>query len=110
MGDIIQIVFGLLTFAIMIYAFKGFIPVVHPSSFVHPQAAVTGNVIIGKNVYIGPGAALRGDWGAIIIEDGVMCKRTVPSICFRGKLFCSKNLHILAMAPLFTAEQLVETQ
>lgn len=54
----------------MIYEFKGFIPVVHPSSFVHPQAVVTGNVIIGKDVYIGPGAAIRGDWGAIIIEDG----------------------------------------
>ena len=53
----------------MIYAFKGFIPVVHPSSFVHPQAAVTGNVIIGKNCYIGPGAAIRGDWGGIEIAD-----------------------------------------
>jgi len=54
----------------MIYSFNGYIPVVHPSSFVHPLAAVTGNVIIGKNVYIGPGAAIRGDWGMIIIEDG----------------------------------------
>lgn len=54
----------------MFYSFKGFIPVVHESSFVHPQAAVTGNVIIGKNVYVGPGAAIRGDWGGIIIEDG----------------------------------------
>jgi len=52
------------------YQFKGFIPVVDPSSFVHPFAAVTGNVIIGKNCYIGPGAALRGDWGGIFIEDG----------------------------------------
>src|SRR5215471_14906637 len=52
------------------YKFKGFIPVVDPSSFVHPLAAVTGNVVIGKNCYIGPGAALRGDWGEIIIEDG----------------------------------------
>jgi len=52
------------------YHFKGFIPVVHPSSFVHSLAAVTGNVIIGKNCYIGPGAALRGDWGGIVIEDG----------------------------------------
>jgi len=43
---------------------------VDPSSFVHPQAAVTGNVFIGKNVYIGPGAAIRGDWGRIVIEDG----------------------------------------
>jgi phenylacetic acid degradation protein len=54
----------------MIYSFNGYIPVVHPSSFVHPLAAVTGNVIIGKNVYIGPGAAIRGDWGMIVIEDG----------------------------------------
>ncbi len=54
----------------MIYSFNGYIPVIHESSFVHPQACVTGNVIIGKNVYIGPGAAIRGDWGEIIIEDG----------------------------------------
>ena len=54
----------------MTYSFKGFRPVIHESSFVHPEAAVTGNVIIGKNCYIGPGAALRGDWGGIIIEDG----------------------------------------
>jgi len=53
----------------MVYQFQNFIPVVHPSSFIHPQAAVTGNVIIGKDCYIGPGAALRGDWGKIIIED-----------------------------------------
>jgi len=54
----------------MFYEFKGYKPVVAPSSFVHPLAAVTGNVIIGKDCYIGPGAALRGDWGGIVIEDG----------------------------------------
>jgi len=54
----------------MIYSFKDFIPVIHESSFIHPLAAVTGNVFIGKDCYIGPGAALRGDWGKIIIEDG----------------------------------------
>ncbi len=54
----------------MIYEFKGFIPIIHESAFIHPQAAVTGNVIIGKNVYVGPFAAIRGDWGGIIIEDG----------------------------------------
>jgi len=54
----------------MFYEFKGFKPVVDPSSFIHPLAAVTGNVIVGKNCYIGPGAALRGDWGGIVIEDG----------------------------------------
>ena len=54
----------------MIYAFKDFIPVIDAGSFIHPQACVTGNVLIGKDVYVGPGAALRGDWGRIIIEDG----------------------------------------
>ena len=42
----------------MVYEFGGFVPVIHESAFVHPQAAVTGNVIIGRDVYIGPGAAL----------------------------------------------------
>jgi UDP-3-O-[3-hydroxymyristoyl] glucosamine N-acyltransferase len=40
----------------MIYQYKNFIPVIHESSFIHPQSAISGNVIIGKNVYIGPGA------------------------------------------------------
>ena len=54
----------------MIYEFDGFRPVVHESSFVHPTASVIGNVVIGRDVYVGPGAALRGDWGGIEIEDG----------------------------------------
>lgn len=53
-----------------IFAFDGLRPVVHPTAFVHPQATVIGNVIIGRDVYVGPGARLRGDWGAILIEDG----------------------------------------
>jgi phenylacetic acid degradation protein len=68
----------------MIYSFKGFIPVVHPSSFVHPQAAVTGNVIIGKNVYVGPGAAIRGDWGGIVIEDGCNVQENCTIHMFPG--------------------------
>jgi phenylacetic acid degradation protein/carnitine operon protein CaiE len=68
----------------MIYSFKEFIPVVHESSFVHPQATVTGNVIIGKNVYVGPGAALRGDWGAIIIEDGCNVQENCTIHMFPG--------------------------
>lgn len=68
----------------MIYEFKGFIPVVHESSFVHPQATVTGNVIIGKDVYIGPGAALRGDWGGIIIEDGCNVQENCTVHMFPG--------------------------
>ena len=54
----------------MIYRFEEYTPQIDPSSFVHPLASVTGNVVIGKNVYVGPGAAIRGDWGGIIIADG----------------------------------------
>ncbi|HRH59005.1 MAG TPA: transferase hexapeptide repeat family protein [Chitinophagaceae bacterium] len=68
----------------MIYAFKEFIPVVHETAFVHPLAAVTGNVIIGKDVYIGPGAAIRGDWGRIIIEDGCNVQENCTIHMFPG--------------------------
>ncbi|HYG52282.1 MAG TPA: transferase hexapeptide repeat family protein [Flavobacteriales bacterium] len=68
----------------MIYEFNGFKPVVHPSTFVHQQACVTGNVIIGKDVYIGPGAALRGDWGQIIIEDGCNVQENCTIHMFPG--------------------------
>ncbi len=75
----------------MIYSFKGFIPVVHESSFVHPQASVTGNVIIGKNVYIGPGAAIRGDWGGIIIEDGCNVQENCTIHMFPGETVVLKE-------------------
>ncbi|MBK9015886.1 MAG: transferase hexapeptide repeat family protein [Saprospiraceae bacterium] len=68
----------------MIYEFNGFRPVVHETSFVHPQAAVTGNVIIGQHVYIGPGAAIRGDWGEIIIEDGCNVQENCTIHMFPG--------------------------
>lgn len=68
----------------MFYSFKEIIPVVHPSSFVHPQAAVTGNIIIGKDCYIGPGAALRGDWGQIILEDGCNVQENCTIHMFPG--------------------------
>jgi len=75
----------------MIYKFKGFTPVVHESSFVHPLAAVTGNVIIGKNCYIGPGAAIRGDWGQIILEDGVNVQENCTVHMFPGKSIVLKE-------------------
>jgi phenylacetic acid degradation protein len=68
----------------MIYEFDGFIPVVHESAFVHPQAAVTGNVDIGRDVYVGPGAAIRGDWGGIIIEDGCNVQENCTIHMFPG--------------------------
>lgn len=79
----------------MIYEFNGFRPVVHKSSFVHPQACVTGNVIIGKNVYIGPGAAIRGDWGEIVISDGCNVQENCTIHMFPGvSVMLEENAHI----------------
>ena len=68
-----------------VYAFNGFVPVIKESSFVHPKASVTGNVIIGEDVYIGPGAAIRGDWGQIIIKDGCNIQENCTIHMFPGK-------------------------
>ncbi len=79
----------------MIYSFKGFIPIIHESAFVHPLASVTGNVVIGKHVYIGPGAAIRGDWGAIIIEDGCNVQENCTIHMFPGTtVLLKENAHI----------------
>jgi phenylacetic acid degradation protein/carnitine operon protein CaiE len=79
----------------MFYSFKEYTPIVHPSSFVHPQAAVTGNVVIGKDVYVGPGAAIRGDWGRIIIEDGCNVQENCTIHMFPGKVvLLKKGAHI----------------
>lgn len=79
----------------MLYEFNGYRPVVHPSAFVHPQAAVTGNVVIGKYVYIGPGAALRGDWGEIVVKDGCNVQENCTIHMFPGvKVVLHPGAHI----------------
>lgn len=78
-----------------IFEFNGLKPVIHPSSFVHPNATVTGNVIIGKDVYVGPGAALRGDWGEIIVEDGCNIQENCTLHMFPGTTVrLKKGAHI----------------
>jgi phenylacetic acid degradation protein len=67
-----------------IFEFNGYRPVIDESAFVHANATVTGNVIIGRNVYIGPGAAIRGDWGQIIIEDGCNVQENCTIHMFPG--------------------------
>ena len=76
----------------MIYEFNGYRPVVHETAFVHPQASVTGNVIIGKGVYIGPGAAIRGDWGEIIIEDNCNVQENCTIHMFPGTTVWLKEM------------------
>ena len=68
----------------MIYEFDGFIPVIHESAFIHPNATVTGNVVIGRDVYVGPGAAIRGDWGGIEIGNGCNVQENCTIHMFPG--------------------------
>jgi phenylacetic acid degradation protein len=53
-----------------VYSLEGVVPVVDPTSFVHPLASLIGDVVIGPRCYIGPGASLRGDMGRIVIGAG----------------------------------------
>jgi carbonic anhydrase/acetyltransferase-like protein (isoleucine patch superfamily) len=78
-----------------VFEFNGYRPVIHPSSFIHPLAAVTGNVVIGKSVYVGPGAAIRGDWGEIIIEDGCNVQENCVIHMFPGTtVLLKESAHI----------------
>ncbi len=79
----------------MIYEFKGLKPVIHESAFIHKTASVIGNVIIGKDVYVGPGAAIRGDWGQIVIEDGCNVQENCVIHIFPGvSLRLEEGAHI----------------
>ncbi len=90
---------------LMIYKFKEYIPVIHPTAFVHPLAAVTGCVSIGKNCYIGPFAAIRGDFGEIEIEDGCNVQEHCMIHMFPGvKVLLKQNAHIGHGAVIHGAE------
>lgn len=79
----------------MIYEFDGYKPIIDSSAFVHKEATIIGNVIIGKNVYIGPGASLRGDWGQIIVKDGCNIQDNCIVHIFPGKdVILEKDAHI----------------
>lgn len=78
-----------------IFEFNGYKPVIHRSAFIHPNATVTGNVTIGRDVYVGPGAAVRGDWGEIIIEDGCNIQENCTIHMFPGTtVLLKESAHI----------------
>ncbi len=68
-----------------IYAIEDLVPVVDPSSYVHPTAVLIGDVIIGKNCYIGPNAVLRGDFGRIELKNGCNVQDTCVMHSFPDK-------------------------
>jgi carbonic anhydrase/acetyltransferase-like protein (isoleucine patch superfamily) len=61
-----------------IYALGDLVPVIDPTAFIHPDAVVIGEVTIGAESSLWPGAVLRGDDGSISVgartsvQDGVI--------------------------------------
>ncbi len=78
-----------------IYEFKGIKPVIDESCYIHPTASIIGNVIIKKNVYIGPGASLRGDFGGIVVGEGSNVQDNCIIHMFPGvTVMLGENSHI----------------
>lgn len=53
-----------------IYEFNGKKPVISPEAFVHPDAVLIGDVEIGADCFIAPGAVIRADFGPVTIGEG----------------------------------------
>jgi carbonic anhydrase len=58
---------------------KVYEPVIDPTTYVHPLAAVIGNVTLGKSIMVSPTASIRGDEGQPLfvgdksnVQDGVV--------------------------------------
>ncbi|MBM3557558.1 MAG: phenylacetic acid degradation protein PaaY [Alphaproteobacteria bacterium] len=68
-----------------IYSIDGVVPVVDPSAFVHPMAVLIGDVVVGPRCYVGPGAALRGDVGRIVLGEGANIQDNCVLHCFPGR-------------------------
>ncbi len=66
------------------YEIDGLRPVIHPSAYVHPDAVLIGDVIIGPRCYVAPLASLRGDFGRIVLEEGSNVQDTCVMHGFPG--------------------------
>lgn len=61
------------------FSAQAVLPVIDPSTYIHPLAAVIGNVELGKNIMVSPCASVRGDEGQPLfigddsnVQDGVV--------------------------------------
>ncbi|GLO61303.1 phenylacetic acid degradation protein PaaY [Vibrio sp. MACH09] len=78
-----------------IYQFAGVTPVIHSSAFVHPSAEIIGDVIIEQNVYVGPLAVLRGDFGRLIVRRGANIQDNCVMHGFPGEeTVLEQNVHV----------------
>ena len=53
-----------------IYEFEGKRPLIGQHCFIHPQAAVIGDVHLGERCFVGAGAVIRADYGKIVVGSG----------------------------------------
>ncbi len=61
----------------MINTFEGKTPQIGDGAYIHPSADVFGDVKIGAECWVGPGARIRGDYGRIVIGDGTAVEDNV---------------------------------
>jgi len=67
-----------------VYSIDGVTPVVDPSAYVHPSAILIGDVIVGRDCYIGPAACLRGDFGRLEVRAGANVQDTCVLHAYPG--------------------------
>src|SRR5688500_16202636 len=54
---------------VAVYALGDRVPRIDPTAYVHPDAVVIGDVVLGAESSVWPGAVLRGDYGHISVGD-----------------------------------------
>lgn len=52
-----------------LYALGRLTPTIHPTAFVHPDAVIIGDVLVGAEASVWPTTVLRGDTGRVVVGD-----------------------------------------
>lgn len=86
-----------------VYEIDGIVPVIDETAFVHPDAVLIGDVIVGPGVYVGPACCLRGDFGRLILEEGSNIQDTCVMHGFPGTDTVVKKTVTSVMGPSYMA-------
>ena len=88
-----------------VYEIDGVIPVVDPTAFVHPDAVLIGDVIVGPRTFVGPLVVLRGDFGRVVLEAGCNVQDGSVAHGFPGReTIIRKDGHVGHSAVLHTCD------
>jgi carbonic anhydrase/acetyltransferase-like protein (isoleucine patch superfamily) len=60
-----------------IFRFEDRVPSIGEGTYVFETATVVGDVTLGSEVYVGPGAVVRGDYGKVVVGDRVSIEENV---------------------------------